>query len=99
MAKKQTNATRAPHPVTEAAARASADLTELGVRFALVGGLAVSAWSEPQGKSCAGDCARSRWVGGPVQQLSAVIAQPPHATLSRFHTACTTKAAISPPSA
>ena len=29
MAKKKTNATRAPDPVTEAAARASAELTEL----------------------------------------------------------------------
>jgi len=41
MAKKKTNATRAPAPVTEAAARASAELTELGARFALVGGLAL----------------------------------------------------------
>ena len=48
MAKKQTNATRTPGPVTEAAARASAELTELGARFALVGGLAVSAWGEPR---------------------------------------------------
>jgi hypothetical protein len=45
MAKKKT---RAPDPVTEAAAQASADLTELGARFALVGGLAVSAWGEPR---------------------------------------------------
>ena len=45
---KKTNATRAPHPVTEAAARASAELTGLGARFALVGGLAVSAWGEPR---------------------------------------------------
>ncbi len=35
-------------PVTTAAARAAADLTELGVPFALVGGLAVSAWGEPR---------------------------------------------------
>ncbi len=48
MATKKTNATHAPDPVTQAAARASADLTELGARFALVGGLAVSAWSEPR---------------------------------------------------
>ncbi len=46
MAKK--NATRAPDPVTEAATRASAELTELGARFALVGGLAVSVWGEPR---------------------------------------------------
>ena len=45
---KKTNATRAPAPVTEAAARASAELTGLGARFALVGGLAVSAWGEPR---------------------------------------------------
>ena len=48
MAKKKTNATRAPDPVTEGAARASAELTGLGARFALVGGLAVSAWGEPR---------------------------------------------------
>ena len=48
MATKKTNAKRAPEPVTEAAARASAELTELGARFALVGGLAVSAWGEPR---------------------------------------------------
>ncbi|MDB4934377.1 MAG: hypothetical protein JWP87_1349, partial [Labilithrix sp.] len=48
MAKKKTNATRAPDPLIEAAARASAELTELGGRFALVGGLAVSAWGEPR---------------------------------------------------
>lgn len=45
---KKTNATRAPEPVTQAATRASAELTELGARFALVGGLAVSAWGEPR---------------------------------------------------
>ena len=39
---------RAPNPVTEAAARAAQDLGELGARFALVGGLAVSAWGEPR---------------------------------------------------
>lgn len=48
MAKKTTNATRAPDPVTAAAARAAAELTEIGARFALVGGLAVSAWGEPR---------------------------------------------------
>lgn len=48
MAKKKTSATRAPDPVTEAAARASAELTGLGARFALVGGLAVSTWGEPR---------------------------------------------------
>ncbi|HSO39811.1 MAG TPA: nucleotidyl transferase AbiEii/AbiGii toxin family protein [Labilithrix sp.] len=47
MASKKT-AKRAPNPVTEAAARAAEDLTELGARFALVGGLAVSAWGEPR---------------------------------------------------
>lgn len=45
---KTKNAKRAPNPVTEAAARAAHDLTELGARFALVGGLAVSAWAEPR---------------------------------------------------
>jgi hypothetical protein len=39
---------RAPAPVTEAVARAAADLTALRVPFALVGGLAVSAWGEPR---------------------------------------------------
>ena len=48
MAKNKKNATHAPAPVTAAAARASAELTELGARFALVGGLAVSAWGEPR---------------------------------------------------
>jgi hypothetical protein len=38
----------AHEPVTDAAARAAADLTDLGARFALVGGLAVSAWGEPR---------------------------------------------------
>ena len=47
MAKKK-NEKRAPNPVTEAAGRAAADLNELGARFALVGGLAVSAWGEPR---------------------------------------------------
>lgn len=47
MAKKKSSK-RTPGPVTEAAARSSADLTELGARFALVGGLAVSAWAEPR---------------------------------------------------
>jgi hypothetical protein len=47
MASKKT-AKRAPKPVTEAAAWAAQDLTELGARFALVGGLAVSAWGEPR---------------------------------------------------
>jgi hypothetical protein len=47
MAKKKTEK-RAPDPVTEAAARAAADLAELGARFALVGGLAVSVWGEPR---------------------------------------------------
>lgn len=39
---------RARDPVTEAAACAAADLDELGARFALIGGLAVSAWGEPR---------------------------------------------------
>lgn len=39
---------RTPNPVTEAAARAASDLGDLGARFALIGGLAVSAWSEPR---------------------------------------------------
>ena len=47
MAKKQAER-RAPGPVVKAAARAADDLTELGVRFALVGGLAVSVWAEPR---------------------------------------------------
>jgi Nucleotidyl transferase AbiEii toxin, Type IV TA system len=47
MATKKTEK-RAPNPVTEAAAWAAEDLTELGARFALVGGLAVSAWGEPR---------------------------------------------------
>ncbi len=47
MAKKK-NDKRAPAPVTEAATRAAADLTDLGARFALVGGLAVSVWGEPR---------------------------------------------------
>lgn len=47
MAKKKTKEPSAP-PVTAAAARAARDLTELGATFALVGGLAVSAWGEPR---------------------------------------------------
>jgi hypothetical protein len=47
MASKKT-AKLTPEPVTEAAARAAEDLTEIGARFALVGGLAVSAWGEPR---------------------------------------------------
>lgn len=47
MAKKK-NDKRAPAPVIEAATRAAADLTDLGARFALVGGLAVSVWGEPR---------------------------------------------------
>lgn len=47
MAKKK-NEKRAPAPVTDAAARAAADLADLGARFALVGGLAVSVWGEPR---------------------------------------------------
>jgi hypothetical protein len=47
MAKKK-NANRAANPVTDAAARAATDLSEFGARFALVGGLAVSAWGEPR---------------------------------------------------
>lgn len=47
MAKKK-NEKRAPDPVTEAAACAAADLAELGARFALAGGLAVSVWGEPR---------------------------------------------------
>jgi hypothetical protein len=47
MAKKKTEE-RSPNPVTEAAVQAAGDLTELGARFALVGGLAVSAWGEPR---------------------------------------------------
>lgn len=39
---------RAPSPVADAAARAAAELTDLGARFALVGGLAVSTWGEPR---------------------------------------------------
>lgn len=46
MAKK--NETRAVGSVDAAVARAATDLTELGARFALVGGLAVSAWGEPR---------------------------------------------------
>lgn len=46
MAKK--NETRAVGSVNAAVARAATDLTELGARFALVGGLAVSAWGEPR---------------------------------------------------
>ena len=42
------NDKRAPDPVTEAAARAAADLAELDASFALVGGLAVSVWAEPR---------------------------------------------------
>jgi hypothetical protein len=45
---KSTIEKRPPNPVTEAAARAAGDLTELGACFALVGGLAVSAWGEPR---------------------------------------------------
>lgn len=39
---------RTPNPVTEAAARAASDLGDVGARFALVGGLAVSVWGEPR---------------------------------------------------
>ena len=39
---------RARDPVNEAAACAASDLEELGARFALIGGLAVSAWGEPR---------------------------------------------------
>jgi hypothetical protein len=39
---------RAPDPVIEAAACAAADLQELHVPIALIGGLAVSAWGEPR---------------------------------------------------
>ncbi|MBX3210185.1 MAG: nucleotidyl transferase AbiEii/AbiGii toxin family protein [Labilithrix sp.] len=39
---------RTPNPVTEAAARVASDLGDLRARFALVGGLAVSAWGEPR---------------------------------------------------
>lgn len=39
---------RTPNPVTEAATRAASDLGEVGARFALVGGLAVSVWGEPR---------------------------------------------------
>jgi hypothetical protein len=39
---------RAPAPVARAATRAAVDLGEVGARFALVGGLAVSVWSEPR---------------------------------------------------
>ena len=39
---------RPPYPVTDAAARAADDLADLGARFALVGGLAVSVWGEPR---------------------------------------------------
>ncbi len=46
MAKK--NDERSLDPVTDAAARAASDLADLGARFALVGGLAVSAWGEPR---------------------------------------------------
>lgn len=47
MAKKKSE-TRASGSVNAAVARAAADLTELGAHFALVGGLAVSAWGEPR---------------------------------------------------
>lgn len=47
MAKKKT-AKRDPNPVTEAASGGAGDLAELGARFVLVGGLAVSAWGEPR---------------------------------------------------
>lgn len=39
---------RTSEPVNDAAARAAAELTELGATFALIGGLAVSVWSEPR---------------------------------------------------
>lgn len=42
------NERRATNPVTDAAARAALDLSELGAPFALVGGLAVSVWAEPR---------------------------------------------------
>lgn len=42
------NEKRALGAVTDAAARAAADLVDLGARFALVGGLAVSAWGQPR---------------------------------------------------
>lgn len=42
------NEPRTPNPVTEAAAKASSNLDKVGARFALVGGLAVSAWGEPR---------------------------------------------------
>lgn len=42
------NEPRTPNPVTEAAAKASSNLDKMGARFALVGGLAVSAWGEPR---------------------------------------------------
>ncbi len=42
------NEKRTPDPVTEAAVRTASDLGELGARFALVGGLAVSVWGEPR---------------------------------------------------
>lgn len=47
MAKKK-NEEPARAPVTAAAARAARDLRELGAPFALIGGLAVSAWGEPR---------------------------------------------------
>ena len=46
MAEKLTST--ALEPVSRTAAKAAADLTEVGVRFALVGGLAVSTWGEPR---------------------------------------------------
>lgn len=45
---KKTRETRASEPVSDAAARVAVELAELGARFALVGGLAVSAWGEPR---------------------------------------------------
>jgi hypothetical protein len=47
MAKKKTEKV-APSPVTRAAAHAATDLADLGAAFALVGGLAVSAWADPR---------------------------------------------------
>jgi hypothetical protein len=45
---KKTTGHRAPNPLTQAASRASTDLSEIGASYALVGGLAVSAWAEPR---------------------------------------------------
>jgi hypothetical protein len=45
---KKTSGRRAPDPITQAASRAATDLSEIGASYALVGGLAVSAWAEPR---------------------------------------------------